>query len=69
MGLEEAAVGAAKKVTEGVVKAVTDTIQKAWSIMDAASEKPSPREYLSDRAIAAIQGVGDKLPKGSMGGS
>lgn len=49
-------------------KAVTDTIsttlklteatlKKAWSILDAASEKDSPSEYLSPNAIKAIQGV------------
>lgn len=69
MGVEEAAVGAAKQGTEGVTKAITDTMRKAWSIMDAAGEKPSPKKYLSNQAIAAIQGVGDKPLKGSSGGS
>jgi hypothetical protein len=38
------------KVTEAAVK-------KAWSIMDAASEKRAPSEYLSQHAIKAIQGI------------
>lgn len=49
-------------------KAVTDTIsttlklteaalKKVWSVLDAASEKKPPSEYLSPNAIKAIQGV------------
>ena len=31
-------------------------VKKAWSIMEAASEKQMPSHYLSDRAIRSIQG-------------
>jgi len=31
-------------------------VKKAWSLMDAASEKVMPSQYLSDRAIRSIQG-------------
>jgi hypothetical protein len=50
---------AAKAVTDVVdqTKKVTETaIKKAWSIMDAATEKKSPGEYLGQRAIKSIQG-------------
>lgn len=50
-----------------VEKAVVDTvaaslkiaeaaIKKAWSLMDAATEKKPPTEVLSPNAIKAIQG-------------
>jgi hypothetical protein len=41
----------ATKITESLAK-------KAWSIMDAASEKAQPSEYLSTHAIQSIQGKG-----------
>jgi len=31
-------------------------LKKAWSILDAASEKKAPSEYLTQNAIRAIQG-------------
>lgn len=31
-------------------------IKKAWSILDAASEKKPPSEMLSQRAVRAVQG-------------
>jgi hypothetical protein len=43
-------VTATLKVAEAAVK-------KAWSLMDAASEKKPPSEYLSPNAIKAIQGI------------
>lgn len=42
---------AKKGVKEGV-----NLVKKAWSIMEAASEKKTPREFLSPRAINSIQG-------------
>lgn len=42
--------------TKVVAKAVEIGIKKAWSILDAASEKKAPSEYLSQRAIKSIQG-------------
>lgn len=43
------AVQSAERLTEAVVK-------KAWMIMDAASEKRAPTEYLSPQAVKRIQG-------------
>lgn len=50
--IAEATVKTARAVEEGV----ESLIQKAWSIMDAASEKKAPSQYLSDQAIRSIQG-------------
>lgn len=50
---------AAKTVSEGtksVVRAGEQLVKKLWSIMDAASEKKAPGDYLSSRAISSIQG-------------
>ena len=33
-------------------------IKEFWSLLEAASEKKSPSQYLSERAIHAIQGKG-----------
>jgi hypothetical protein len=33
-----------------------NAIKKVWSLADAASEKPAPGEYLSSKAIKAVQG-------------
>lgn len=56
MGLESTAV---KSVTDGTKVAVKQTeglIKKLWSIMDAASEKKPPSDYLSSTAVRSIQG-------------
>ncbi len=49
------------KITEqavtGAVKTAETTLKRAWSILDAATEKQSPSEFLSPQAIQAIQGV------------
>ncbi|MCU0485539.1 MAG: hypothetical protein MUC85_05450 [Anaerolineales bacterium] len=37
-------------------KVVETGMQKAWSILDAASEKRAPGDYLSQKAVYAIQG-------------
>lgn len=44
----------AARTTAHVVEA---SIKKAWSILDAASHKTPPSEYLSQKAIQAIQGA------------
>lgn len=31
-------------------------VKEVWSIMEAASEKKTPSQYLSERAIRSIQG-------------
>lgn len=53
----EAIIGnVARDVTQKGLRAADSTIKKAWSILDAASEKKAPSEYLSKQAINAIQG-------------
>ena len=46
----------AERIIQVVEKGVETLVKKAWSIMDAASEKVMPSQYLSDRAIRSIQG-------------
>ena len=43
-------------VMKTAVKETENLIKKAWSIMDAASEKAQPSEYLSPKTIQSIQG-------------
>ena len=40
----------------GIVRTAENLVKKLWSIMDAASEKKAPGDYLSSRAISSIQG-------------
>lgn len=47
---------AASDMTKGVVRAGEQLVKKLWSIMDAASEKKPPSDYLSTQAIQSIQG-------------
>ncbi len=49
---------ALKAVTE-TTKLTETALKKAWSIMDAATEKKSPSEYLSQTAIKAVQGTSE----------
>jgi hypothetical protein len=44
------------KAAKQVERSVEGFIRKAWSIMDAASEKKPPSSYLSKRAVKSIQG-------------
>lgn len=46
----------AADVTRTAVKESINLVKKAWSIMDAASEKSPPSDYLSPRAVQSIQG-------------
>lgn len=58
--IEKTAVQVEKFATEAVDKTkriVEAGIRKAWSILDAASEKRPPSEYLSQQAVRAIQGI------------
>jgi len=41
---------------DGGVILTEATLVKSWSIMDAASEKEKPSDYLDAETIAAIQG-------------
>ena len=52
--MEETAI--AKAAVDTTTKLAETAIKKAWSILDAASEKKPPSEYLSQNAIKAIQG-------------
>jgi hypothetical protein len=47
----------ATDVVKATAKLTEAAIRKVWSILDAASEKKPPSEYLSQDAIKAIQGV------------
>lgn len=50
-----------KATTDAVrtgTKIVESTIKKAWSVLDAASEKKPPSEVLSQKAVRAVQGQG-----------
>ena len=38
-------------------KGVEGLVRKAWSVMEAASEKKAPSQYLSDQAVRSIQGA------------
>jgi len=57
MPTESTAVKAAQDTARNAVKTAESGIKKAWSIMDAAAEKKSPSEYLSQRAVRSIQGM------------
>jgi hypothetical protein len=42
--------------TRTTVKVADALIKKAWSVLEAASEKKEPKEYLTSQAIRNIQG-------------
>jgi len=52
----ETAVNATKDVVNKTTKVADAAIKKAWSIMEAATEKRSPSEYLGRQAVKSIQG-------------
>jgi hypothetical protein len=54
--MQEKLVDVAAKTARVAERRVGDLVEKAWSIMDAASEKRVPSEYLSRRAICSIRG-------------
>lgn len=47
---------AAQDAARDAVRVVDATLRKAWTIMDAAHEKPAPSQYLKPDAIRAVQG-------------
>lgn len=52
-----------KAVTDGAnitAKLADAALKKAWSIMDAATQKQAPSEYLSPTAVKAIQGTNEE---------
>lgn len=53
---EKLIVDTTMQVVQMAEKGVETLIKKAWSIMDAATEKETPSQYLSERAIRSIQG-------------
>lgn len=55
---EKVVADAAVKTTQVAEKGVEGLLRKAWSIMEAASEKKAPSQYLSDRAVRSIRGEG-----------
>jgi hypothetical protein len=52
----ESSVKTTADVVEKGTRLVETGIKKAWSILDSATEKKPPGEYLSKQAISAIQG-------------
>jgi hypothetical protein len=56
MPLETVALKVAADTTEATLRIGETAVKKAWSILDAATEKKSPGEILSSKAIQAIQG-------------
>lgn len=39
-------------------KGMESLVRKAWSVMEAASEKRAPSQYLTERAVSSIRGEG-----------
>ncbi len=56
MTVESTTAKAVSEGTRGVVRQAENLAKKLWSIMDAASEKKPPSDYLSSQAIQSIQG-------------
>jgi hypothetical protein len=54
--VEKLVTDAAVKTGREVEKGVEGLIRKAWSVMEAASEKKAPSQYLSGHAVRSIQG-------------
>jgi hypothetical protein len=53
---EKSITDVATKTVQVAKEGLERFVKKAWSIMDAASEKKMPSQYLSDQAIRSIQG-------------
>lgn len=53
MPIESLAIGTVSTAAKLAETAIKDT----WSKLDAAAEKPKPGDYLSQKAVSAIQGV------------
>ena len=52
----ESGIKITKDTAEKGAHMVEAGIKKAWSILEAATEKQSPSEYLSPKAIYSMQG-------------
>jgi hypothetical protein len=48
----------ATETATAVEKGLEALVKKAWSVLDAASEKKQPTQYLGDQAIRSIRGEG-----------
>ena len=44
------------KTADATRRRLETMVRKAWSIMDAASEKRRPTEYLSGQGVRSMQG-------------
>ena len=44
------------KTAHTTEKGVEGLVKKTWSVMDAASEKKAPSQFLGDHAVRSIQG-------------
>jgi hypothetical protein len=53
---EKAMADAAVKTAQAAEKGMGRLVKKAWSVMDAATNKEAPSQYLSERAVRSIQG-------------
>ena len=47
---------APKELVKTAAKGLEIFVKQAWSIMEAASEKQTPSQYLSAKAVRSIQG-------------
>ncbi len=56
MSVESTVISTTKDVTKKGINMVDSMLKKAWSILDAASEKKPPSEFLKPSAINSIQG-------------
>jgi hypothetical protein len=56
MAIESAVAKTTFDVVDNTRKMVEEAFKKAWSILDAASEKRTPSKAISQNAIRAIQG-------------
>ena len=56
MTIEAGVTKGAKDTIKTGVKMVDAGFKKAWSLLDAATEKQKPSEVLSQKAVSAIQG-------------
>lgn len=53
---EKLILDAAVRASRSAERGLENLVKKAWSILDAASEKKRPSEYLGERARRSIQG-------------
>lgn len=54
--LEKTATDVGLKTAKAVEKGAEQVMKKVFSVMDAAAEKQTPSQYLSDAGIKAMQG-------------